>query len=295
VLNNTREMLFQRAISVRSKKKLGQNFLVEPPTLDKIVDSLDLSPSDTVLEIGPGLGFLTELLCETGARVYAVELDRELLEPLSALKYHNLTVIHGDFLEFDLSQLKAAGIKVVGNVPYQITTPIIAHVFGEIGQPSAWNRQVERLTMTVQVELARRICAPPGIKDYGQLTLLAQYYAQSKILFKVGNEEFIPKPDVQSAVIEMRSLAKPPVAVEDPAFLRRMVQAGFKERRKMLKNNLSFTRLSEVEIITIFADLGISPSARAENLSLAQFAKISAAFAARMSQDPAMQESLNLT
>lgn len=293
MLNNTRELLFQRAISVRSKKKLGQNFLVEPLTLQRIVDTLDLSSADTVLEIGPGLGFLTELLCETGARVYAVELDRELLEPLAELKYHNLTVIHGDILEFDLAQIKASRIKVVGNVPYQITTPIIAHTFGEIGEPAPWVQQVESLTMTVQVELARRICAPPGIKDYGQLTLLAQYYAQSRILFKVGNEEFIPKPDVQSAVIQMTSLAKPPVAVEDPAFLRRVIVAGFKERRKMLKNNLSFTKLGEVELISIFADLGISPAARAENLSLAQFAKIASRIAAKIAEDPARHKDLN--
>jgi len=285
VLNNTREDLFQRAISVRSKKKLGQNFLVEPGTLQKIVETLNLTTADTVLEIGPGLGFLTELLCDTGARVYAVELDRELLEPLGKLEqeYTNLTVIHGDILEFDLAQIKADRIKVVGNVPYQITTPIIAHIFGEIGEPAPWISRVAGLTMTVQVELARRICAPPGIKDYGQLTLLAQYYATSKILFKVGNEEFIPKPDVQSAVIEMTSLAKPPVAVEDPVFLRRVIVAGFKERRKMLKNNLTFTKLSETEIIAVFADLGISPSARAENLSLAQFAKIAQALAVHKS------------
>ena len=285
MLNNTREDLFQRAISVRSKKKLGQNFLVEPGTLQKIVETLNLTTADTVLEIGPGLGFLTELLCDTGARVYAVELDRELLEPLGKLEqeYTNLTVIHGDILEFDLAQIKADRIKVVGNVPYQITTPIIAHIFGEIGEPAPWISRVAGLTMTVQVELARRICAPPGIKDYGQLTLLAQYYATSKILFKVGNEEFIPKPDVQSAVIEMTSLAKPPVAVEDPVFLRRVIVAGFKERRKMLKNNLTFTKLSETEIIAVFADLGISPSARAENLSLAQFAKIAQALAVHKS------------
>jgi len=279
VLNHTREDLFQRAITVRTKKKLGQNFLVEPGTLDRIVESLNLSSSDTVLEIGPGLGFLTERLAETGARVYAVELDRELLDPLAALQYPNLTVIHGDFLEFDISQIKADRIKVVGNVPYQITTPIIAHVFGEIGEPTAWQEKVESLTMTVQIELAKRICAPPGIKDYGQLTLLAQYHATSKILFRVGNEEFIPKPDVQSAVIAMTSLAKPPVVVQDPAFLRRVIVAGFKERRKMLKNNLTFTKLSEVEIIALFAGLGISPSARAENLSLTQFAKIAQALA----------------
>ncbi|MBS1993187.1 MAG: ribosomal RNA small subunit methyltransferase A [Cyanobacteria bacterium SZAS LIN-3] len=279
MLNHTRESLFQRAITVRTKKKLGQNFLVEPGTLDRIVDTLNLSSADTVLEIGPGLGFLTERLCETGARVYAVELDRELLEPLNALNYPNLTVIHGDFLEFDINQIKADSIKVVGNVPYQITTPIIAHVFGEIGEPSPWQSKITSLTMTVQIELARRICAPPGIKDYGQLTLLAQYCAQSRILFKVGNEEFIPKPEVQSAVIEMTRLHKPPVQVEDPAFLRRVIVAGFKERRKMLKNNLSFTKLSEAEIIALFAELGISPSARAENLSLPQFAKISQALA----------------
>ncbi len=294
MLNNTREMLFQRAISVRSKKKLGQNFLVEPATLERIVDSMDLSSSDTVLEIGPGLGFLTEVLCETGARVYSVELDRELLEPLGQLKYPNLTVIHGDILEFDLREIKAPRIKVVGNVPYQITTPIIGHVFGEIGEPAPWNKQVESLTMTVQIELARRICAPPGIKDYGQLTLLAQYYALSKILFKVADQEFIPKPEVNSAVIQMTALDKPPIKVDDPVFLRRLIVAGFKERRKMLKNNLSFTRLEESELIAIFASVGISPAARAENLSLAQFTKIADALAEKFPQNFAKDESLNL-
>jgi 16S rRNA (adenine1518-N6/adenine1519-N6)-dimethyltransferase len=285
VLDHTREMLFQRAITVRTKKKLGQNFLVEPYTLDKIVDTLDLSRSDTVLEIGPGLGFLTERLCETGAKVYAVELDRDLIEPLTnSMPYDNLKIIHADFLEFDFDEIKADKIKVVGNVPYQITTPIIAHTFGEIGQPAPWINKVQSLTMTVQIELARRICAPPGIKDYGKLTLLAQYYALSKILFKVGPEEFIPKPEVTSAVIEMIRLETPPVAVDDPQLLQRLVVAGFKERRKMLKNNLSFTHLSEVELIKIFAGVGISPAARAENLSLAQFAKLSHALAAALPQ-----------
>lgn len=270
----TREELYREAMVVRAKKWLGQNFLVEPMILKAIVDSLDLKPGETVLEIGPGLGFLTRFLCESGAKVFAVELDRDLGSRLEAKQYPNLTVIHGDFLDFDLNSLAVDSLKVVGNVPYQITSPIIAHVLGELDEPSPWLARVERLTMTVQLEVARRICAGPGSKEFGLLTILADYFTEPKFLLKVGKEHFVPRPDVESAVVQLARRPSPKVEVHNCQLLKRVVAGGFKERRKMLRNNLAFTKLSPEEVGKILLSLGISPSARAECLSLSDFARL---------------------
>ncbi len=199
--SSTRDLLLKKASKVRAKKRLGQNFLIEPSVLTKIVESLNLRNDDLVVEIGPGLGFLTQELLKTGARVFAIELDREMVEQLQEIKQPNLTVIHADFLDFDISSIApaavAAGakIKIVGNVPYQITTPIITHVFGEIGEPQAWLSSVESLTMTIQREVALRLSAMPGSKTYGQLTLLGNYYSVCKMIMSVGKELFVPQPD----------------------------------------------------------------------------------------------------
>lgn len=273
----TREDLFQAAIKVRAKKQLGQNFLIEPGVLAEIVEKVELKAGDPVLEIGPGLGFLTQALLKTGARVYAVELDRDLVEELKAIKNPNLTVIHSDFLNFDLNQIPLGGkkLKVVGNVPYQITTPIISHVFGEIGIPSPWFKIIDSLTMTIQKEVAIRLAAKPGVKDYGQVTLLANYLTDTKIIMDVSRQAFIPRPDVDSAVVKMKVLAKPAMECQDPVFLRQVIKAGFKERRKMLRNNLSFLKMEQNELLAVFEKIGIAPSARAENLPLSTFAMLS--------------------
>lgn len=272
-----RDSLFKTAIKVSAKKKLGQNFMIEPTILEDIVSSLELEKDEAVLEIGPGLGFLTRVLLATGARVFAVELDRDMVARLSELKHHNLTVIHHDFLDFDLREIPTRGkkLKIVGNVPYQITTPIITHVFGEIGEPSPWFENIAGLTMTIQEEVALRLAARPGVKDYGQLTLLANYLTDTKLLFKVGRDHFVPRPDVESAVVQMKALEKPAIECQDPRFLRQVIKAGFKERRKMLRNNLTFTHLSQEEILSVFERLSIAPSARAENLDLALLARLS--------------------
>ncbi len=273
----TRDALFKAAIKVHAKRRLGQNFLIEPRVLGEIVSHLDLKAGDPVLEIGPGLGFLTQELLDAGARVYAVELDRDMIEHLGSIKDPNLTVIHRDFLNFDLSEIPLGGkkLKVVGNVPYQITSPIISHVFGEIGQPSPWFNNLESLTMTVQKEVAVRLSAKPGSKDYGQLTLLANYLTDTKLIMHVSRELFVPKPDVESAVVQMKALTKPTIKCVDPLFLRQVIKAGFKERRKMLRNNLSFTKFSQEAILAVFERLDIAPSARAENLPLSTFAMLS--------------------
>jgi len=285
--STTREALLKKASKVRAKKRLGQNFLIEPSVLAKIVDSLNLTAEDIVLEIGPGLGFLTEVLLETGARVYAIELDREMVAYLHEQKHPNLTVIHGDFLSFDIGSVApaavAAGkkIKIVGNVPYQITTPIISHVFGEIGEPRAWLPSIASLTMTVQKEVALRLSAMPGNKTYGQLTLLSNYYTVCKMILSISKELFVPQPDVESAVVQMTTLSKPSVTTNDPEFLRKVIAGGFRERRKMLRNNLAFTQLSHDALNQIFEGLKVAPSARAENLPLSAFAMLSDAIQER--------------
>lgn len=283
----TRDALLKKAQKVRAKKRLGQNFLIEPGVLEKIVESLNAGNGDIIIEIGPGLGFLTQELLKTGARVYAIELDREMVEHLKDNEHPNLKVIHADFLDFDLSTIApnevAAGkkIKVVGNVPYQITTPIITHIFGEIGEPQPWLKSIESLTMTVQKEVAQRIAAYPGSKTFGQLTLLGNYYSTSKLIMHVTKEMFVPQPDVESAVVQMTTLVTPSVKVEDPLFLRKVIAGGFRERRKMLRNNLAFTQLSQEALTEIFEELSVAPSARAENLPLTTFAQLSDAIQKR--------------
>lgn len=278
-----RELLFKKACATQAKKRLGQNFLIEPTALQKIAAAADLKPGDTIVEIGPGLGFLTRYLVETGAHVVAVELDRDMVEELQELKTKspNLTILHKDFLSLDLNEIKGERLKVIGNVPYQITSPIIAHVFGEIGRPAPWFDRIDSLTMMVQKELAWRISAEPGTKAYGMLTLLARYFSEARYLFDVNKEEFIPMPNVDSAVVQMTRLAQPPIPISDPELLRKIIIEGFKGRRKMMRNTLGFTHLSEDEIVTLLSGLRISPAARVENLTLETLAEICTAVGAK--------------
>ncbi|MBX9668204.1 MAG: 16S rRNA (adenine(1518)-N(6)/adenine(1519)-N(6))-dimethyltransferase RsmA [Candidatus Obscuribacterales bacterium] len=274
----TREQLISRARRVYAKKKLGQNFFVDPERLQRIVDSLDLNPQDHIVEIGPGLGFLTEVLAETGNQVTAIELDRELVDNFRSRLPANVNLIHGDFLDFDLLSLNPKPTKIIGNVPYQITSPIMAHVFGEIGEPSAWYSNISCVVMTIQLEVADRLIAKPGSKAYSHLTILKEYLFDAEILFKVPPLSFFPVPEVTSAVVRLTPLAKPPVEPTDMKMFRKVLAAGFKQRRKMIKNNLRFLKINEIEISKIMREAGINPSARAEDLSIRQFAVLSDAF-----------------
>jgi len=258
----------------QAKKRLGQHFLVDPPVLAQIAGALELAPADTVLEIGPGLGFLTSVLSASGARIIGVELDIDCIEYLRQLRLPGVSLVHADFLQFDPRCLQAARIKVVGNVPYQITAPIIARLFGEIGSPAPWLPLIEKLVMTVQREVAERLVASPGQKDYSQITLLATYYASARVLSVVPPELFFPEPEVTSAVIELVPRQEPAVSCLNRRLLRQVIQAGFGQRRKMLKNNLGFLKISAEELLTIFKRLSFDPQVRAERLSLEQFAML---------------------
>ncbi len=269
-----RRDLIRIARKFHAKKHLGQNFLVDPPVLERISAALELTPADSVLEIGPGLGFLTSVLSRTGARVTGVELDIACVEHLRGLQLPGVSIVHADFLQFDPRTLAAERIKIVGNVPYQITAPIIARLFGEIGSPAPWFPLIETLVMTVQKEVAERLVASPGDKDYSQITLLATYFASTRILTIVPPDHFYPEPEVTSAVIELVPRPESAVSCMNVRLLRQVIRAGFGQRRKMLKNNLGFLRVSSDELMTIFNRLHFDPQVRAENLSLAQFAML---------------------
>ncbi|HNB20794.1 MAG TPA: 16S rRNA (adenine(1518)-N(6)/adenine(1519)-N(6))-dimethyltransferase RsmA [Candidatus Melainabacteria bacterium] len=263
-----------------TKRRLGQNFLVDPEVLSRIAGALDLKQSDCVVEIGPGLGFLTRFLSPYGCRILAIDLDRECVEELQKSNFKGVEIFHQDFLQFDLNSIECESLKIVGNVPYQITTPIVARLFGEIGAPSPWLPKIDSVVMTVQKEVAERFVASPNQKEYSQITLLIKYFAHAELLESVPADSFVPEPNVNSAVVRMTPHSKTPVDCVDHKLLRQIIRAGFKQRRKMLRNNLSFLNMSPEQIGGLLASLKIDPMVRAERLSLEQFAKIANAVVA---------------
>ena len=259
------------------QKKFGQNFLIDTHVLDKIIDAAGITKEDFVLEIGPGIGTMTQYLCENAREVVAVEIDKNLIpilaDTLSA--YDNVEVINDDILKVDINKLaeeKNGGkpIKVVANLPYYITTPIIMGLF-ESHVP------VESITVMVQKEVADRMQVGPGTKDYGALSLAVQYYAKPYIVANVPPNCFMPRPKVGSAVIRLTRHAETPVQVDDEKLLFQIIRASFNQRRKTLANGLkNYEGLSfEKETIeAAIAECGFSPSVRGEALSLEEFAKL---------------------
>ena len=220
------------------QKRFGQNFLIDSHILEKIVESAEIMKEDCVLEIGPGIGTMTQYLAESAGQVIAVEIDKSLIPILedTLSPYDNVTVINEDILKVDIQKLveeRNAGkpIKVVANLPYYITTPIIMGLF-ESHVP------LDSITIMVQKEVADRMQVGPGTKDYGALSLAVQYYAKPEIVAYVSPGCFIPKPNVGSAVIRLKRYDRPPVEVRDEAFLFRLIRAAFNQRRKTLANGI---------------------------------------------------------
>lgn len=275
---NTQEELIAEAKRFHTKKRLGQNFLVDPEKLELLVESLDIQEGDLILEIGPGIGFLSRLLSRKKALVYAVELDRDCVARLEIKGFKDFHVIHQDFLQFNISEIleKHPGkkLKVIGNVPYQITGRILVHLLGEIDKPQPWLQSIERIVVTVQKEVAQRFTAKPGTKDYSQLTMLLNYYSKPEILAIIEKESFFPPPKVTSAIARLSILPEPSITYNNRKLLKKLIEAGFNQRRKMLRNNLSFLGLSEDQLRQIFSAINFDPQCRAENLSLEQFAKL---------------------
>lgn len=275
-ITTTTEGMLKEARSFHTKKRLGQHFLVDAELLQSIAAFTGATASDTLLEIGPGAGFLTRFLLNTGAHVVAIDLDRDAIAYLQARNYENLTLEHGDFLQMNLQQVapSAKSLKVVGNVPYQITGLILGHLLGEIGKPAPWLSRIENIVITVQKEVAERMVATPGSKDYSQVSLLVSYFAQAKIEQVIEPSAFFPRPKVTSAVVTLTPSHTARVQCGNHTLLRQVIKAGFKQRRKMLKNNLSFLHMTPDEIGEIFERLNFDPQVRAERLSLDQFARL---------------------
>ena len=258
------------------QKKFGQNFLIDTHVLDKIIRSAEITKEDMVLEIGPGIGTMTQYLAEAAGKVVAVEIDRNLIPILSeTLKdYDNVRIINEDVLKVDIRKLaeeenEGRPIKVVANLPYYITTPIIMGLF-ENQVP------VECITVMVQKEVAQRMQTGPGSKDYGALSLAVQYYADPYIVANVPPNCFMPRPKVGSAVIRLTRHAVPPVEVEDEKLMFSVIRAAFNQRRKTLYNGLKNSGEFEEEIIReAIEQLGKGANVRGEALTLEEFARLS--------------------
>lgn len=274
----------QRTIEIIKKyefvfqKKFGQNFLIDGHVLDKIMRAADINKEDIVLEIGPGIGTMTQYLAEGAKRVIAVEIDKKLIPILNDTlsEYDNVTILNQDILKLDFEEFfetyaEGRPIKVVANLPYYITTPIIMQLF-ESGLP------IENMTVMVQKEVALRMQAKPGTKDYGALSLAVQYYAKPYIAANVPANCFMPRPKVGSAVICLTRHREKPVKVEDEKFMFRLIRASFNQRRKTLQNGLvnsSELQLTKDEVIGALEQMGLSPTIRGEKLTLEQFAQLS--------------------
>ena len=269
------------------QKRFGQNFLIDTHVLDKIIDSAQITKDDFVLEIGPGIGTMTQYLCERAREVVAVEIDKNLIPILSdTLKnYSNVTVINEDILKLDICKLaeeknQGKPIKIVANLPYYITTPIIMGLF-ESHVP------IDSITIMVQKEVAERMQEKPGSKEYGALSLAVQYYAKPEIVANVPPNCFMPRPNVGSAVIRLTRHEKPPVEVEDEKLMFRIIRASFNQRRKTLANGLNNSpeiHLPKEVIQESIVSLGVPENIRGEALSLEQFAELSNEIGQRMKQ-----------
>lgn len=260
------------------QKKYGQNFLIDTNVLEKIISSAQITEEDCVLEIGPGIGTMTQYLAEHAREVVAVEIDKALIPILEETlgDYSNVTIINDDILKVDINRIveeRNGGkpIKVVANLPYYITTPIIMGLF-ESHVP------LKSITIMVQKEVADRMQVGPGTKDYGALSLAVQYYARPQIVANVGPNCFIPRPNVGSAVIRLTRYETPPVQAQDESFLFALIRASFNQRRKTLVNglgNASNLNLSKAKIAQVLEEMELSPTVRGEALTLEQFAGLS--------------------
>lgn len=260
------------------QKKYGQNFLIDPHVLEKIIATAEIDRQDFVLEIGPGIGSLTQYLCESAKEVLAVEIDKNLIPILedTLQSYANVTILNEDILKVDLNRIMQTkkdyrSVKVVANLPYYITTPVIMSLLeSEIA--------VESFTFMVQKEVADRMQVGPGTKDYGALSLAVQYYAKPEITAYVPPNCFIPRPKVGSAVIKLTRYTQAPVDVKDKKQMFRLIRASFNQRRKTLTNGLNNDpglHFSKEQIKEVLESMGLSESVRGETLTLEQFAQLS--------------------
>ena len=258
------------------QKRFGQNFLIDGHVVEKIIKAADISKDDIVLEIGPGIGTMTQYLAEAAGHVYAVEIDKNLLPILdyTLSDYDNVTVINEDILKLDIKELlgkENRKLKVVANLPYYITTPIVMGLFEN-------HIPAESITIMVQKEVASRMQSGPGSKDYGALSLAVQYYAKPYIVANVPPNCFMPRPNVGSAVIKLTSWDNAPVDVKDEKFMFKLIRASFNQRRKTLQNcinNSAELNITKEQVVNALTKMGLSENIRGEALTLEEFARLS--------------------
>lgn len=258
------------------QKKFGQNFLIDTHVLEKIIRAADITEDDFVVEIGPGIGTMTQYLASAAGHVTAIEIDKALIPILqdTLSGYHNVTILHNDVMKVDLEELagkmnQGRPIKIVANLPYYITTPIIMGLFEK-------HVPLESITVMVQKEVADRMQVGPGSKDYGALSLAVQYYAEPYIVANVPANCFMPRPKVGSAVIRLTTHKKPPVEVQDEKLMFSIIRASFNQRRKTLQNGISHVAelgISKEQTVKVLEDMNLSPSIRGEAMTLQQFAE----------------------
>ncbi len=262
------------------KKNFGQNFLVDERVLDKIIAAADIGENDLVIEVGPGIGTLTQAMAKKAGKVISVEIDKTLVPILKELleDYNNIEIINEDILKVDINELiakhKGMNVKMVANLPYNITTPIIMNILEK-------HIPMDSLTVMIQKEVAYRMNAKPSTKDYGSLSLVAQYYCEPYLVANVPQNCFMPRPNVDSAVIKLNILDKPPVNVNNEEFMFEFIKAAFSQRRKTLVNCLSSNgtvKMTKEEIGNILNSLGYDERVRGESLSLEDYAKLTNAF-----------------
>ena len=268
---------FERAKKFRAKKKLGQNFLIDENTIETILDVSDISQDDTIVEIGAGLGFVTEQLVKLAKKVYAVELDEDMVNELDKINAANLEIIHKDILKTDLSQF-GQNIKVVANIPYYITSPILAHLLGEIDDLENKNRtSISQIVLMVQYEVAKRLIAneKSPSKEFGLLSILAQFWADVEFIKKVPAHSFFPAPKVDSAVVKLSIRQEPLLKLSNYEFFRKVIKACFATRRKNIKNSLINAGFAKNAVEQTLKDLDIAENIRGESLSIAQMGILS--------------------
>jgi len=267
----------ERAKKFRAKKRLGQNFLINENAIETILGVSDINKEDIVLEIGPGLGFVTEQLVKSAKKVYAVELDEDMVNEISKINADNLEIIHKDILKTDISQF-GKNIKVVANIPYYITSPILAHLLGEIDDLNNKNRNsISQVVLMVQYEVAKRLIAneKSQSKEYGLLTVLAQFWAEVEFILKVPSRSFFPSPKVDSAIVKLIVRKEPLLKLSDYSFFRKVIKGCFETRRKNIKNSLSNAGFSKNIVEKTLEELNIPENIRGESLPLSQTGELS--------------------
>lgn len=264
----------KKAKEFKTKKRLGQNFLVDEKALDSIVEAVNLSADDNVLEIGGGAGFLTEKLAQKARKVTTIEIDPAAVGILNSLPCDNITVVHDDILKVNFKDLTDTPIKVAANIPYYITSPILVHLLGEIDSVDNPNRPyISEIVLMVQYEVARRMVADQTSKnkEYSSISVLTNYWCETEFLFKVPARSFYPSPKVDSAVIKLKVRKEPAVDVSNPRILRRVVQASFATRRKNIKNSLSIAGFKQDIVDKALQESNIDATRRGESLSLEEY------------------------